>query len=103
MGDYAIGQYFAPRDVQARADVERIVNETIREEGQSVLGWRDTPVDNTDLGEAVKATEPVMRQVFIGRGAGTPAGDDFERRVYILRKAISAKVYQSGQPAMLEH
>ena len=38
--------------------VERIVNETIREEGQSVLGWRDVPVDNTDLGEAVKATEP---------------------------------------------
>jgi glutamate synthase (NADPH/NADH) large chain len=102
-GDYAIGQYFAPRDAQARAEVERIVNDTIREEGQSVLGWRDTPVDNTDLGDAVKATEPVMRQVFIGRGNATPAGDDFERRVYILRKAISAKVFGTGRPEMLEH
>ncbi len=102
-GDYAIGQYFAPRDPEARAEVERIVNETIREEGQILLGWRDVPVDNADLGEAVKATEPVMRQVFIARGPASAAGDDFERRVYILRKAISAKVYQTGRREMHEH
>jgi glutamate synthase (NADPH/NADH) large chain len=102
-GDYAIGQYFAPRDKDARAAVEQIVKATIAEEGQTLLGWRDVPVDNSDLGEAVKAVEPVMRQVFIGRGAATPAGDDFERRLFILRKAISGKVYALRRPEMLEH
>ncbi|MBK9081619.1 MAG: glutamate synthase large subunit [Rhizobiales bacterium] len=103
VGDYAIGQYFAPRDKEARAAVEQIVNATIAEEGQTLLGWRDAPVDNSDLGEAVKAVEPVMRQVFIGRGAATPAGDDFERRLFILRKAISGKVYALRRPDMFEH
>ncbi len=102
-GDYAIGQYFAPRDAAARAAVEAIVNGVIAEEGQVLLGWRDVPVDNADLGEAVKAVEPVMRQVFIGRGPATPAGDDFERRLFILRKSISGKVYGSDRPAMREH
>ncbi|MBL8588816.1 MAG: glutamate synthase large subunit [Methylobacteriaceae bacterium] len=102
-GDYAIGQYFAPRDAAARAEVESIVNAVIAEEGQTLIGWRDVPVDNADLGEAVKAVEPVMRQVFIGRGPGTPAGDAFERRLFILRKSISGKVYGSDRAAMREH
>ena len=38
-------------------------------EGQVLLGWRDVPVDPSGLGESVKPTEPVHRQIFIGRGA----------------------------------
>ena len=67
-GHYAIGQFFMPRDAEARAMVEKIVEEAIAAEGQKLIGWRDVPVDNSDLGPRVKAVEPVHRQVFIGRG-----------------------------------
>ncbi len=49
-GHYAVGQYFLPKDPEARAQIEAIIEQTIMAEGQTVLGWRDVPVDNSDLG-----------------------------------------------------
>ncbi len=96
-GHYAIGQFFMPRDATARAEVEAIVEETVVAEGQIVIGWRDIPVDNSDLGERVKAVEPVQRQIFIGRRSNIVNEDDFERRLFILRKVISNRVYAAGE------
>ena len=92
-GHYAIGQFFMPRDAESRARAEAIVAEAIAEEGCDLIGWRDIPVDNSDLGERVKAVEPVQRQVFIGRRATIADEDAFERRLFILRKVISNRVY----------
>ncbi len=93
-GDYAIGQFFMPQDAAARAVCENIVAQTIEEEGQIFLGWRDVPVDSSDLGEAVRESEPRHRQLFIGRGPGVTDADDFERRIFVLRKSVSNKVYK---------
>ncbi|WP_395666227.1 glutamate synthase large subunit [Methylocella sp.] len=92
-GEYAIGALFLPRDPEGRKIVEGIVERTIAEEGQVLLGWRDTPVDNSDLGESVKPTEPFSRQVFIGRGEGVADQAAFERRLFVLRKVISNRVH----------
>ncbi len=89
---YGIGQFFMPRDAGARSDVEAAAALAIQEEGLTLLGWRDAPVDNSDLGEAVKACEPVMRQVFVGHGPGVTDEDDFERKLYLARKVISRAV-----------
>ncbi|HSG95748.1 MAG TPA: glutamate synthase subunit alpha, partial [Afifellaceae bacterium] len=64
----------------------------IAEEGQTVLGWRTVPVDNSGLSKLVTDVEPVHRLVFIGRG-DVAAGDDFERRIFILRKVISNRIH----------
>ena len=96
-GHYAIGQFFMPRDAAARAEVEAIVEEAVVAEGQTAIGWRDIPVDNSDLGERVKAVEPVQRQIFIGRRPNIADEDDFERRLFILRKVISNRVYACGE------
>jgi glutamate synthase (NADPH/NADH) large chain len=95
-GHYAIGQFFMPRDADSRARAEAIVAEAIVEEGCDLIGWRDIPVDNSDLGERVKAVEPMQRQVFIGRRATIADEDAFERRLFILRKVISNRVYAIG-------
>ena len=79
-------------------EIEKIVGRVLEEEGLTLLGWRDTPVDNSDLGEAVKAVEPVMRQAFIGRGPGVTDEDDFERRLYVARKAVSNAIYALRPP-----
>ena len=59
-----------------------------------LLGWRDVPTDNSSLGETVKPTEPIHMQVFIGRNGAAKTEDEFERRLYILRKSISQAIYQ---------
>ncbi|HKH81227.1 MAG TPA: glutamate synthase large subunit [Methylovirgula sp.] len=101
-GDYAIGPVFLPRDPEGRAIVVSLIEKTVAEEGQILLGWRDVPVDNGGLGESVKPTEPVIKQFFVKRGAN--AGKDgadhdlFERRLFILRKAISNAVFALRDP-----
>jgi glutamate synthase (NADPH) large chain len=95
-GHYAIGQFFMPRDASARALVETIISDVVAGEGQVLIGWRDAPVDNSDLGEAVKAVEPVHRQALIGRGANVVDEDDFERKLFVLRKVVSNRVYAAA-------
>jgi glutamate synthase (NADPH/NADH) large chain len=102
-GAYGVGHFFMPRDPAARAFAEAAVEKAIEDEGQTLLGWRDVPVDDSDLGEAVKAVEPVQRQVFIGRGVGVTDEDEFERRLYILRKVVSNAIYAEGRPEHLEY
>ena len=72
VGQYGVGMVFLPREPASRFACEYEIERAIKDEGQVLLGWRDVPVDNTDLGESVKLVEPVIRQVFIGRGAGGP-------------------------------
>ena len=93
VGDYAIGVIFLPKKAEPRAEIEAIIRETVTSQGFTLLGMRDVPVDPSVLGESVVPTEPVTRQVFIGRGADHTDQDVFERRLYILRKSISNAVF----------
>ena len=101
--EYGIGQFFMPRDPVDRAEAEAAINRVIGEEGLVLLGWRDVPVDNSDLGDAVKAVEPAQRQVFVGRGPTLGSEDDFERRLYLLRKVVSNAIYALARPGMAEY
>ena len=98
IGDYAVGALFLPRDAEGRAIVEKIVEDVVAAEGQTFLGWRDVPVDPSGLGESVKPTEPVHRQIFIQRGASAVDQDVFERKLFLLRKVISNTVYNLNDP-----
>src|SRR6266536_2525221 len=92
-GHYAVGHVFLPRDPQWRRVILDIYADVVPREGQMLLGWREVPSDNASLGAAVLPTEPVHMQVFIGRGKDVKSDDDFERRLFILRKVISNQVY----------
>ena len=87
-GEYGVGMLFLPRDAAARAACEKAVAEKIAAEGQLLLGWRDVPVDSSGLGESVKKVEPVVRQVFIGRGKNCKDQDAFERKLFVIRKTM---------------
>ena len=95
-GEYGVGYFFMPRDERARAHYEEIVERVVAAEGQALLGWRTVPTDNSSLSKSdeIRASEPYHRQVFVGRGEATEPGDAFERRLYILRKAISGVVHE---------
>ena len=85
-GEYGVGMIFLPRDVAARAACEKVIAKKIAAEGQTLIGWRDVPVERDGLGESVKAVEPVVRQVFIGRGKKVKDQDSFERKLFVIRK-----------------
>ncbi len=92
-GAYAIGSLFMPHEEAWRHEIQNVFAEEIANEGMQLLGWRNVPTDNSTLGESVKPTEPVNQQVFIGKGSCTYSEDEFERRLYLLRKTISGRVY----------
>ena len=82
-GHYAVGHIFMPQDEALRQHCEEIVEEAVRAEGQVVLGWRDVEVDNSELSQSVIDTEPVHRQIFVGRGRGR------RRRHHLRAPALS--------------
>src|SRR5687767_4658986 len=86
-GQYGVGMVFLPRDPASRIACEYEIERAIKDEGQHILGWRDVAVDNSDLPEPAKKLEPVIRQVFIGRGRGVTVTDALERKLYIIRKS----------------
>src|SRR6266849_6347034 len=86
--DYGAGLVFLPRDATQREKVEGLIATIVAEEGQRLLGWRDVPTDDRLLGASAVSVEPVIRQVFIGRGVGVRDHSHFERKLYVVRKRI---------------
>ena len=62
------GLSFCPEDDQPRAEVRSLVERIVREEGQTVLGWREVPIDLASVGASAAAAAPVFEQIFVGRG-----------------------------------
>jgi glutamate synthase (NADPH/NADH) large chain len=87
-GNYGVGSVFLPRDSYTQRWCKEIVEAAITRAGQKVLGWRDVPTNNEPIGDSAKAVEPVFKQVFIGRDPYLKTVDDFERKLYLIRKRI---------------
>jgi glutamate synthase (NADPH/NADH) large chain len=99
LGQYGVGMVFLPREPASRLACEYEIERAIKDEGQVLLGWRDVPVNNSDLAEPARRVEPVIRQVFVGRGKGVTVTDALERKLYIIRKSAGHAI----QALRLEH
>jgi len=101
VGQYGVGMVFLPQEPASRVACEQEIERATASQGQVVLGWRDVPTDNSGLSERTKDVEPVIRQVFIGRGSNAIDQDAMERKLYIIRKqaghAIQALRLQHGK------
>jgi glutamate synthase (NADPH/NADH) large chain len=93
-GEYGAGVVFLPVEPQQRLLVEGIVERIVREEGLTLLGWRDTPVDVDAIGRVARASQPYIEQVFIGRAAGMDQ-DALERKLYVVRKRAEHEIAAS--------
>ena len=87
-GDYGVAMLFLPRDGEGIECAVRVFEEGCARCGISLLFWRDVPVDPYDLGETARSCMPTIRQAFLARPDGMPAGEDFERRLYVCRRTI---------------
>ena len=86
------GHAVLPAGRQGRSRMPAAVfEEGCAEAGVPLLFWREVPVDPHDLGETARACMPTILQAFLGRPDDTPAGDAFERRLYVCRRTIEKK------------
>jgi len=85
-GDYGVGMVFLPPQEDKRIECEQEFEKIVSEEGQTVLGWRTVPVDDSSLGFTAKSAMPFMRQVFIACNSNVDSGIAFERKLYVIRK-----------------
>jgi glutamate synthase (ferredoxin) len=96
-GEYGVGMVFLPQDRKQRAACEKIFAEIVAEEGQKLLGWRTVPTDNASLGATARASEPFVRQVFIGRNPKLSDDLAFERKLYVIRRRAENAIRYSGR------
>ena len=87
-GEYGVGMVFLPKENASRIACEQEIERAVRIEGQVVLGWRNVPIDSEmPMSPLVRAKEPVIRQIFIGRGPDIMVTDALERKLYVIRKS----------------
>ncbi|HEV8540268.1 MAG TPA: glutamate synthase large subunit [Nitrospiraceae bacterium] len=103
VGDYGVGMVFLPREASQRKQCESLFEQILTEEHLPLLGWRDVPVKSETIGVQARRTEPVIRQVFIGRGGRGAQKRDalptdsaaFERKLYVVRKRVEHAIRES--------
>jgi glutamate synthase (ferredoxin) len=97
LGEYGVGMVFLPPDPAERRECETVFEQIVAEEGECVLGWRTIPTNNAALGETARASEPCMRQLFIGRSSKLSDDMAFERKLYVIRKRTENAIRFSGK------
>ena len=86
-GEYGVGMLFLPKETASRIACEQEIERAVKAEGQVLLGWRDVPVNgDMPMSPTVRLKEPVIRQVFVGRGRDIMVTDALERKLYVIRK-----------------
>jgi glutamate synthase (NADPH/NADH) large chain len=85
---------FLPVEPKQRLICEGIVERVAREEGLTVLGWRDTPVRVDAIGRTARATQPYIEQVFL-RGAANMTQDQLERKLYVIRRRAETEILET--------
>jgi glutamate synthase domain-containing protein 2/glutamate synthase domain-containing protein 1/glutamate synthase domain-containing protein 3 len=94
-GEYGSGLVFLPRNPTKRRRLVEVFEHIVQSEGQTVLGWRTVPTNNSMLGETAKASEPFIRQIFIGRNPAIRDDMEFERKLYVIRKRAYSEIRTS--------
>ncbi|MFW2439714.1 MAG: glutamate synthase large subunit [Arenicellales bacterium] len=97
-GDYGVAMVFLPPHQSTAASCVKIIESFVQQEGQDLLGWREVPVDNADLGHTVLPTEPAIHQLFIGKGSNCKDQNAFERKLFIIRKQVENSIAEAGMP-----
>ena len=96
-GEYGVGMVFLPQDPAPLAACVEHIEKVVSDEGLTLLGWRDVPVDPTAIGRDARAVCPTIRQFFVGKGAAhTPDRASLERKLYVVRKSITNNLQATG-------
>jgi glutamate synthase domain-containing protein 2/glutamate synthase domain-containing protein 1/glutamate synthase domain-containing protein 3 len=90
-GEYGVAMVFLPVERHSRLQCEGVFERIAQEEGLTVLGWRDTPINIDAVGREARASQPYIEQLFVSRPAGLEE-DAFERLLYRIRRRTENEI-----------
>ena len=85
---------FLPPEDESEAKCKGLVEKVISDEGLELIGWRDVPIDPSQIGRDARAVCPRIRQVFVS--AGDLDREQLERKLYVIRKVIEHSTTDAG-------
>ena len=95
LGNYAVGNVFLPKKINQRDYCETIFEKHVKDQELTVLGWRSIPVDPAVLGDIAAKTEPLVKQIFIGKSSIEQTDFEFNLKLYIARKKTEHEIFSS--------
>jgi len=71
-GLYSVGNLFLPRLETLRVSCQETIEQIVRDEGLTFLGWRAVPIapDTANIGPAAQAAMPFIAQLFLASPTG---------------------------------
>jgi glutamate synthase (NADPH/NADH) large chain len=91
-GEYGVGMLFFPKDSTLKKACRKVIASAAEKLGLHILGYRKIQVDSSVIGETARQAEPDAEQVYILRPHHITNADDFERKLYVLRRYITKTV-----------
>jgi glutamate synthase (NADPH/NADH) large chain len=101
-GEYGVGMIFFPKDSTLKKACRNIIVNAAEKLAINLLGFRKLPVNASVIGETARSAEPDAEQVFVSRPSNITNTEDFERKLYVLRRFIN-KTINETLPAAVEH
>ena len=101
-GEYGVGMIFFPKDSTLKKACRTIIGNAVEKLGLQKLGYRKIAVNSSAIGETARKAEPDVEQLFIMRPHYITNTDDFERKLFVLRRYINKTIAETV-PAAAEH
>jgi len=101
-GEYGVGMIFFPKESALKKACRTIIANAIEKLGLQKLGYRKLQVNSSAIGETARKAEPDVEQLFIQRPHHIHNPEDFERKLYVLRRYINKTITETI-PAAAEH
>ena len=93
--EYAVGMVFLPQKINQANYCIEIFEKEIYKQGLSVLGWREVPINSKIAGNIAAQTQPLIKQVFIGKNDNEYTDSEFITKLFVSRKIAENTIYNS--------
>ena len=93
--EYAVGMLFLPQKVNQSNFCIKIFEDEINKQNLKIIGWRDVPVNSKVVGSIAAKSQPIIKQVFIGKETSDQSEEDFNLKLYLARKISENNIYTS--------
>ncbi|SFE83528.1 glutamate synthase large subunit [Alteribacillus iranensis] len=95
LGSYGVGMFFLPQNEEKEWECIKIIEQVITEENLGLFGWRLVPINDKELEETAKKSQPVVRQLFVTTRDEKKENNRFERALYLLRRKIEKRLKEA--------
>ncbi len=94
-GEYGVGFIFFPTEKGIAAECKEIFERAAEKLNIEIIGYRQVPVNRTNIGPTALSVEPIMEQVFVKKPEHEKDAEDFERKLFVLKNYATHTINNS--------